>query len=110
LEISTDYLIRDPIPIEESDQHHVTCPAEPSELGSFGSKLRHLRQQRRLTQANLSDQVGLSSAHAHISFLESNRKEPSISLVLRLADFFEVTTDYLLRDEIPVSTGENFVE
>jgi transcriptional regulator with XRE-family HTH domain len=108
LEVSTDYLIRDTIPVTASDQHRVTWLAEPSESGLFGRKLRHLRQQRHLTQANLADQVGLSSAHAHISFLESNRKEPSIDLVLRIADVFGVSTDYLLRDAIPVNaTGSD---
>jgi DNA-binding XRE family transcriptional regulator len=30
------------------------------------------------------------------------RKEPSIDLVVQIADVFGVTTDYLLRDSIPV--------
>jgi transcriptional regulator with XRE-family HTH domain len=44
--------------------------------------------------------------HTHVSHLEAGRKEPSISLVLRIADFFGVTTDYLLRDSIPVGAEE----
>jgi len=54
----------------------------------------------------VNDQLGLSSAHAHISFLESNRKEPSIELLLKIADFFQVTTDYLLNDAIPIERVE----
>jgi transcriptional regulator with XRE-family HTH domain len=46
--------------------------------------------------------------HTHISHLEADRKEPSIDLVLRIADVFGVSTDYLLRDAIPVNaTGSD---
>lgn len=53
-------------------------------------------------QADLARQLGLRT-QAHISLLEAGHKEPSINLVLRIADLFGVTTDYLLRDDIPVS-------
>jgi transcriptional regulator with XRE-family HTH domain len=104
--VSTDYLIRDVIPVEASPQHRVTWKAVGSASELSGAKLRHLRKQRHLTQAHLADQLGLSSAHAHISFLESNRKEPSLELLLKIADFFQVTTDYLLNDAIPVERVE----
>jgi DNA-binding XRE family transcriptional regulator len=37
-----------------------------------------------------------------VSNLEAGRKEPSLDLVLRIADFFGVTTDYLLWDCEPI--------
>jgi transcriptional regulator with XRE-family HTH domain len=58
-------------------------------------------------QTELSLQLALRT-QAHISLLESGRKEPSIDLVLRIADVFGVSTDYLLRDAIPVNaTGSD---
>jgi transcriptional regulator with XRE-family HTH domain len=56
-------------------------------------------------QADLARQLGLRT-QAHISLLEAGHKEPSISLLLRIADFFGVTIDYLLRDNIPISNVE----
>lgn len=69
----------------------------------FHTKLRHLRHRQSITQAQLAGQLGLTS-HTHISHLESGRKSPSLDLVLRVARYFGVTTDYLLRDSIPVAT------
>jgi transcriptional regulator with XRE-family HTH domain len=67
----------------------------------FGKKLGMLRRQRGLTQANLARSLGLAT-HSHVSYLESGRSAPSLALVIRAADVFDVTTDYLLRDLIPV--------
>jgi transcriptional regulator with XRE-family HTH domain len=66
----------------------------------FGDKLRLLRRQRGFTQTDLARDLGLAT-HSHVSYLERNRSAPSLDLVLRLADVFNVTTDYLLRDVIP---------
>jgi transcriptional regulator with XRE-family HTH domain len=98
--VTIDFLLRDAIPVAEPQpfQSGGSITQEPPAL--FGSKLRHLRKQCGLTQLALAQQLE-HITHTHVSHLEAGRKEPSISLVLRLADFFGVTTDYLLRDAIP---------
>jgi transcriptional regulator with XRE-family HTH domain len=100
--VTTDYLVRDTIAVEEAVSHQyekATVTYETFDL--FGAKLRSLRLIRGLTQTEVAQQLGLAS-HSHISFLEMERKEPSIDLVVQIADVFGVTTDYLLRDSIPV--------
>jgi transcriptional regulator with XRE-family HTH domain len=67
----------------------------------FGEKVRTLRRQRNMTQVELAEQLGLA-AHTHITKLEGGQDAPSLDLVIRLAAVLEVTTDYLLRDTIPV--------
>jgi transcriptional regulator with XRE-family HTH domain len=67
----------------------------------FGEKLRMLRRQRGLTQADVAHKLGLAT-HSHVSYLEHGRSAPSLDLVIRAADALEVTTDYLLRDAIPI--------
>jgi transcriptional regulator with XRE-family HTH domain len=100
--ITTDELLRDTITADQ-----LPVRAQPGSLNDqpqiqqLGAKLRYLRTHHGWTQADLSRTLGLA-AHAHISYLETNRKEPSIDLLLKIADFFRVTTDYLLRDEIPI--------
>jgi transcriptional regulator with XRE-family HTH domain len=100
---TTDYLLRDSIPIEMVATNAATSiiPHEEETARQFGSKLRHLRKQRNLTQVELAEALQLRT-QAHLSLLESGRSEPSINFALQLADFFGVTTDYLLCDDKPV--------
>jgi transcriptional regulator with XRE-family HTH domain len=67
----------------------------------FGEKLRRLRRHAGITQADLARCLGLAS-HGHITNLETGRDTPSLDLVVRVASVFNVTTDYLLRDSLPV--------
>ena len=100
--VTTDFLLRDTIPAESPAEYRGLSSGElPSSLRLFGLKLRHLRRQRGLTQIELSAQLALRT-QAHISLLESGNSEPSAEFVLQLADFFGVTTDHLLRDDIPI--------
>ena len=66
----------------------------------FGPKLRALRLARGMTQAALAEALGLAT-QSSISHLEAGRKEPSVSMVVQLADLFGVSLDYLLRDTAP---------
>jgi DNA-binding XRE family transcriptional regulator len=101
--VSTDYLLRDTIPVEYVD----AIAQPPSSLDAsaqlFGPKLRALRVQYNLTQGALAHQLGLRR-HASISNLEAGRKVPSLDVVVQLAELFQITTDYLLRDDMPIET------
>jgi transcriptional regulator with XRE-family HTH domain len=64
----------------------------------FGEKLRTLREHRGLTVRELATMLEMKS-HSHIADMENGRSKPSVELLVKLADFFEVTTDQLLRDD-----------
>jgi transcriptional regulator with XRE-family HTH domain len=101
--VTTDYLVREHISTEMVEMR-TTIPStsDAEELPKrFGSKLRYLRKRRKLTQVELAEALQLRT-QAHLSLLESGRSEPSIAFVIQLADFFGVTLDYLLWDEITV--------
>jgi len=103
--VAVDYLLRDALPVDAPIDY--PTPASFSQITPprlFGAKLRHLRRQRGLTQIELSEQLALRT-QAHISLLESGNSEPSIAFALQLADFFGVTTDYLLRDSVPLENS-----
>ncbi len=69
-------------------------------ISRLGRKVRYLRERAGLTQAELAQAIGLrESSKGFISEIESGKKTPKAELVLRLADHFGVTTDYLLRDD-----------
>jgi transcriptional regulator with XRE-family HTH domain len=100
--VTTDYLLRDVIPVDASSEHRATYPDKvPSFLTHFSTKLRHLRRQRNMTQDDLAREVSYWT-QAHISLLELGGSQPSIDLLLQLADLFQVSIDYLLNDSIPV--------
>ncbi len=60
----------------------------------FSERLRMLRKQRGITQAELGKilQYGCTA----ITNYESGRNQPSLQDVIKLADFFDVSTDFLL--------------
>jgi transcriptional regulator with XRE-family HTH domain len=86
LGVTTDYLLRDNIPVAAVADHlRVPAPPPAAPLHQFGTKLRELRTQQGLKMNQLAAQLGLTS-HSHLSHLESGRKEPSLTLVLQLAE------------------------
>ncbi len=66
---------------------------------NFGSKLRALRKEKGLSLWALAEEFGYQT-HSYINEVELGRKEPTVELVLKVARFFDVTTDELLKDEI----------
>ena len=68
-------------------------------------KIREIREQKGLSQTELSRILGV--AQNTLSQYELGKREPDLDTIHKLADYFEVTTDYLLgRSEIP--QGEVF--
>lgn len=60
----------------------------------FDCILKELRKRNRLTQAELGARIGLSKAA--ISKYENGMGYPTFDVLIRIADFFGVTTDFLL--------------
>lgn len=60
----------------------------------MGDRIAQLRQKKGLSQAALGKKLGLSASA--IGMYEQGRREPSICVLVSLAQEFGVTTDYLL--------------
>lgn len=61
---------------------------------NFGDKLKKLRIEKKLTQKQVSERVGL--AISAISSYESGSRYPSYDVLIKYARMFHVSTDYLL--------------
>ncbi len=60
----------------------------------FPGRLRRLRERRRMNRKAMGECCGLSKNI--IGMYERGEKEPSLKTLIKIADFFEVSTDYLL--------------
>ena len=71
----------------------------------LGNRLRMLRTQRKLTQEEVAQKIGV--ARTTYAMYEQNSREPDNVTLQKLADFFDVSTDYLLgRTDNPTPPGE----
>lgn len=61
-------------------------------MNTIGSKLKTLRKERKLTQSELSEKLGLS--RATISNYEIERRSPHLSDLKRFAKFYGVSLSY----------------
>lgn len=63
----------------------------------LGKRIIMLRKKAGLTQEELAKKLNVS--RSALSQYELGTREPNYDLLLKIADFFEVTADYLLRGE-----------
>ena len=63
-------------------------------MSTFGERLRMLREEKKLTQAELGKIFNL--CQSTFGYYETNKKAPSQKTLQKLANYFNVSTDYLL--------------
>ena len=68
----------------------------------FGPRIKRLRMSKGLNQTALAKQIGVKSAA--VTKYESQDNYPGVKGLIQLADFFEVSTDYLLFGEEQAAT------
>ena len=61
---------------------------------NFSERLRMLRTNAGMTQAELAQRLNVTKSV--VSYYELQERTPSPDVLIRLADIFRVTTDYLL--------------
>ena len=63
----------------------------------FGNILKELRLERNISQRKLGEILGV--VNQTISFWESGNREPDLDMLVKIANYFNVTIDYLLKNE-----------
>ncbi len=71
---------------------------------SFGKRLKELREEKKMTQEELGLLLKLSKSN--ISKYEAESLQPSIEVLSFLADYFNVTLDYLLGKSLLRNSNE----
>lgn len=61
---------------------------------NFGDKLRTLRTEAGMTQTDLAKRLNITKSV--VSYYELQERTPSPDVLIKLADIFHVSTDYLL--------------
>ena len=76
---------------------------------TLGKRLKNLRMERGLYQKHISDLLGIGIST--ISAYERNDKKPKQESLIKLADYYGVTVDYLLgQDKTIDNLEEEFPE
>ena len=63
---------------------------------TIGSRIRKLRIQKGMTQMQLADELHIANK-ARLSNYENGRREVPLEVVILMADYFQISTDYILR-------------
>ena len=59
----------------------------------IGKRIKQLRIENKLTQQELGEKVGVSQRS--IAFYEKEEKEPAYDILIKIANYFGVTTDFI---------------
>lgn len=60
----------------------------------YGNRLKELRKEQNITQSNLAKILNVTQDS--ISLWEKNKRVPDTQYIIQLADYFNVSADYLL--------------
>lgn len=63
-------------------------------MDTFAKRLKALREERNLSQSELSQVLGIS--RGSLSFYENNERTADIEILNKVSEYFDVTLDYLL--------------
>ncbi|WP_276862600.1 LexA family transcriptional regulator [Anaerococcus tetradius] len=74
---------------------------------SIGNRLRMLREDLGLKQDSLADLLDVN--RASISLYESNKRKPSQKILMKYADIFDVSTDYILKGHQTPVQGKDYI-
>lgn len=69
-------------------------------------RIKELRIQNNISQKDLAETIGV--APNTLSQYETGKREPDNSTLIKLAQYFGVTVDYLLKNETPDDVPSNF--
>lgn len=65
---------------------------------TLGMRIAKLRKSKDLTQEQLAELLNIGKST--LAMYETDKREPASEVLIKIADFFNVTIDYLLRGDV----------
>lgn len=75
---------------------------------NISDRIQHLRKTKGISQEELADKIGVS--RQTVSKWESELTSPDMEKIILMSDFFEVTTDYLLKGGEPLPRTDTLIK
>lgn len=88
--VSTDYLLK------RTDSKKRNAQTEPP-LKKVDNRFRALRKELGLTMNEVLEQAHLSITASHLGAIERKETAMSVDLLIKFAEFYDVSTDYILK-------------
>ena len=70
---------------------------------NMADRIQYLRKTKGISQEELADKVGVS--RQSVSKWESEQSTPDLDKIIMMSEYFEVTTDYILKGIEPIKDG-----
>ncbi|NPV89897.1 MAG: helix-turn-helix transcriptional regulator [Firmicutes bacterium] len=77
-------------------------------LNKLGSRIREERKRARLTQEQLAEMAGCNESY--IGQIERGEKNPSLEVLVNIANALGVTLDYLLANNVRLSKSDSLID
>ena len=77
----------------------------------FSKRLKLLRKKERMSQIELAEELDMS--RSTVGYYETNKRNPDLKKIKNIADYFEVSVDYLLgrsNEKITVDQYKNEID
>ncbi|MED4649363.1 helix-turn-helix transcriptional regulator [Bacillus inaquosorum] len=75
---------------------------------NFATKIKKLREGKKMKQQEVADKLGI--ARTTYASYEQGKREPDHETLIKIADYYNVTIDFLLRGESQETRDEIFNE
>ncbi|MED3439226.1 helix-turn-helix transcriptional regulator [Bacillus subtilis] len=75
---------------------------------NFSTKIKKLREEKKMKQQEVADKLGI--ARTTYASYEQGKREPDHETLIKIADYYDVTIDFLLRGESQETQDEIFNE
>ncbi len=69
----------------------------------YGNRLKQLRKEHEITQKQLADV--LSVTQTAVNYWEGGKREPTMEIQKKIADYFGVSIDYMMRTDEELSAN-----
>lgn len=77
-------------------------------MSKIAKNIAHLRKLRRFTQEQFADEIGIKKSR--LGAYEESRSSPPIEMLIKLADYFKLPIDVLVRRDLTLSQEIPFIE